>query len=384
MRRRSFVTGAALAMLSAAGCDGAGGEPRTASAAAAAPARPFERLFWSGHSLTDRPLPDQFAAIAKSLDRPVQWNAQMIHGSNIKTRSQGTGNWSGYRQGANQHGNGLDVAAELLSPRTVTGGPYDALIITEQHTLLGNLVWHDAVRHLRHFHDRAIDGNAGQTTYLYQSWLGIDDRDDPRQWIAYEKAAATAWRCVATRINVSLAAAKRTDRIVALDAGAALATLVERAAAGHVEGLVGQPRVVIEQLFRDDVHLTPLGSYFVALFVYAELSAASPEGAWAPAGVGAAQAQALQAAAWAISADLRRARRTISLEDCHDFVDGPFMRTYLAYLRGKQARSDGVAKAYATWLQHRVAFSRVFSRRDGGNPLVFDAAADRDYWLPAS
>lgn len=356
-----------------------GGAATTDAATVRAP----ERLFWSGHSLTDRPLPDQYAAIAASLGRPVQWNMQIIQGSNIRTRTQGPGSWRGYADGTNRDGEGLDVAGELRSPRTVTGGGYDALIITEQHTLLGNLVWHDSVRHLRHFHDRAIAANPAATTYFYQSWLGIDDRDDPRRWIAYEKAAATAWRCVATRINLSLGAARRPDRIVAIDAGAALATLVERAMAGQVEGLGGSARTVIGKLFRDDVHLTPLGSYFVALFLHAEIAGASPAGAWAPPGVEARAARALQAAAWQISSDLRRVQMKLPADSCREHVGGPFMGAYLGYLRGKQARSEGIARAYATWARHRIAFGRVFSRRDGSNPLVFDAARDRDYWFPA-
>jgi len=368
MRRRRLVTGVVLAMVGAAD-------------AAATPARRFDRVFWSGHSLTDRPLPDQFAAIAASLGRPVQWNMQVIQGSHIKSRSRGTGDWYGYRQGSNRDGSELDVAAELQSPRTVEGGPYDALIITEQHTLLGSLAWNDTIGHLRHFHDRAIAGNAAQTTYLYQSWLGIDDRDDPRSWIAYEKAAAPAWRCVAMRINVSLAAAKRPDRIVPIDTGAALARFVEAAVAGRVAGFAGPPRSIINRLFRDDVHLTPLGSYFVALFVYAELSGAPPTGAWAPTGLTPAEVQGLQVAAWTIHRAPTAAPQSRSAEACRGYVGGPFLQHYLAYLRNKQVRSDGIAKAYTTWLKHRVALARVFGRRDAGNPLVFDASAASDYLL---
>ncbi|MFM9977743.1 MAG: hypothetical protein ACKVOP_06825, partial [Sphingomonadaceae bacterium] len=297
------------------------------------------------------------------------------------SRSRGTGSWNGYRQGSNRDGSKLDVAAELRTPRTVSGGPYDALIITEQHTLLGSLVWNDTIGHLRHFHDRAIAGNPGQTTYLYQSWLGIDDRDDPQRWIAYEKAAATAWRCVAMRINVSLAAAGRPDRIVPIDAGAALATFVEQAIAGQVTGFVGPPRVVIDRLFQDDVHLTPLGTYFVALFVFAELSGTPPTGAWAPAGLNPAQARALQVAAWAIHRERASAPQSRSLAACRDYVGGPFSQHYLAYLRDKQVREDGRTRAYITWLKHRVALARVFGRRDAGNPLFFDATADSNYSL---
>lgn len=375
MRLNGLVTVTALAMLGAAACDDIRNTPDTAPTVDTMPKRRIDRLFWSGHSLVDRPLPDQFAAIAESLGLPVQWNTQVILGSSIKARSRGTGSWNGYRQGSNRDGSGLDVAAEFLSPRTVKGGPYDALVITEQHTLLGSLAWNDTIGHLKHFHDRAVEGNPYQTTYLYQSWLGIDDRDDPRRWIAYEKAAATAWRCVATRINVSLAGANRQDRIVPIDSGAALATFIEQVAAGQVPGFAGSSRAVVDRLFQDDVHLTPLGSYFVALFVFAELSGKPPTGAWAPAGLTPAEAEAMQVAAWTIHRSLRATPRGQLLNDCRDYIGRPFMGHYLAYLRGKQVREDGRAAAYITWLKHRLIFARTFGRRDARNPLYFDASA---------
>ncbi|PZN96929.1 MAG: hypothetical protein DCF31_01935 [Alphaproteobacteria bacterium] len=381
MRTPGLVTIAMLAMLGAPACNEDRGPPAVATATDPAPRRRIERLFWSGHSLIDRPLPDYLAAVAASLDQPVQWNMQVIPGSSIKSRSRGTEAWGGYRQGSNHLGSELDVAAELASPRTVAGGPYDALIITEQHSLLGSLVWNDTIRHLRHFHDRAIAGNAGQTTYLYQSWLGIDDRDDLRRWIAYERAAATAWRCVATRINVSLAATKRPDRIVPIDAGAALATFVERVLAGRLPSLAGPPRTVIDQIFEDDVHLTPLGTYFVALFVFAEMSGTRPTGAWAPDAINPARAQDLQDAAWTIHRERAGALQSPSLDVCRGYVGGPFLQHYLAYMRDKQVRDEGRMRAYIRWLKHRLAFARVFSRQDVRNPLVFDAAADSDYWL---
>ena len=87
---------------------------------------------------------------------------------------------------------------------------------------LGSLIWNDTVRYLRHFHDRLIDGNPEATTYLYHSWISLDDKDDPARWIAYEREAYWAWQCVATRINQSLAAEGRTDRVLPLPAAASL------------------------------------------------------------------------------------------------------------------------------------------------------------------
>jgi len=171
------------------------------SAAAADPPKTAlpERVFISGHSLTDQPLPSDLAAIAASLGHPLQWNRQYMVGSSIRARVRGakappgeTG-WSGYHQGSNRDSENMDVLAELRQPRTVTGGPYDVLLITEEHGLLGTMVWNDTVRYLRHYHDRFIDANPAGRTLFYESWLGLDDKNDPRRWIAYERAASPIW-----------------------------------------------------------------------------------------------------------------------------------------------------------------------------------------------
>ena len=137
---------------------------------------PQPRLFYSGHSLLDEPLPQDVARIAASLGAPLQWNRQHVGGSSIRDRNQ-------------------------QMPQALQGGPYDALIVTEQHTLIGNLVWNDTVRELRSLHDRFTDGNARGQTWFYASWLNLDNRDDPRRWIAHERAASPLWQCVVTRIN---------------------------------------------------------------------------------------------------------------------------------------------------------------------------------------
>ena len=53
-------------------------------------------------------------------------------------------------------------------PAVVPGKPDDSLLITEQHGLLGTLLWNDTVRYLRHHHDRFIEGNAKGRTWFYE------------------------------------------------------------------------------------------------------------------------------------------------------------------------------------------------------------------------
>ncbi len=256
------------------------------------------RIFFSGHSLLDNPMPDFVAEIAQSQGQELEWNQQNVEGSPIRLRTWGDGNWAGYRQGKNRVGHGLEVIQELRSPRTLSpGARYDTLIITERHDLIGSVQWEDSVGFLRHFHDRIIEGNPQGRTYLYHTWLDLD-KANPAPWIDYEKKALVAWECVASRVNLSLQAEGRSDRVVPLPGGAALVDLVERMNAGQVRGITGSTPQKLDALFRDDVHLTPLGAYYLAAVHYASVYRRSPVGAAGPPGAHPDTVRDLQTIAW--------------------------------------------------------------------------------------
>lgn len=359
--------------------------------ALAGPAPP-ERIFISGHSLVDQPLPSNLAAIAASLGTPIQWNRQYMVGSSMRARARGSSaaaqatTWDGHRQGDNREGSGMDVLGELSSPKTVTGGVYDALLITEQHGLLGTMLWNDSVRYLRHHHDRFIQANGQGRTWFYESWLGLDNKADPRRWIAYERAASPIWQCLATRVNVSLAAEGRNDRIRPLPAGALLAGLVERATQGA--GLPGITvpgvRETVDRLVADQVHLTPLGAYYVSLVTYASMFDRSPIGAWWPAGIDGLAAKSLQTVAWELVEAERRGRRVLTLDECQDKLQSSFIATYWGYTRDTIWREElGLARAWLRWAKHRLQWHWKLRKGSTENPLRYDAATDRSYWLPA-
>ena len=361
-----------------------------------APAPP-RRLFISGHSLLDQPLPDQLAAVAASLGTPIDWNRQYLLGSSIRDRTAGEpggGDWNGYRRGGNRVGENLDLLAELDRAGR-SAEPYDTLLITEQHSLLGTLVWNDTVRHLRHFHERFIAANPAGRTWFYEPWLDIDRKDDPTRWIAYEREASKVWQCVVTRINVSLQAEGRADRIASVPAGRALVHLVEQATMGAGVPGIGEgsraatpqaTRAAIDLLLRDNVHLTPLGSYYLALVVDATLFQRSPRGAWVPDGVSAEQAASLQRIADEfVSAD-RTQSAALTLPECRELLERSFINDYWSYVRDTTWRGQqgqGWVSSQANWLKHVAQWHWRFARDHEGNPFHFDPATDRTYWLPA-
>lgn len=340
-----------------------------------------QRMFISGHSLTNEPLPSDLAAIASGFGFQFSWNRQHLEGSSIRQRSRGdaSGNapWAGYAQGFDRANRPIDVLAELGRPVLHADQPYDALLITEQHSLLGTLVWNETLRHLRDFHDRFIERSPNGVTYFYESWLSLDSKDDPKRWIAYERAAAPVWRCIVEQTNLAIAAEGRQDRIQSLPAALALAGLIERATQGaDLPGITrGSVRATVDSLVADDVHLTRLGNYYMALVTFAYTSRQSPRGAWHPAEITAEQAQALQEVAATVAAQPQPA--AMPLATCRDYVRKSFMWTYLGYTDATHWRRErGFLGSLYFRFKLAVQWLWLFSSDKPENPFT-DAAYRR-------
>ena len=299
---------------------------------------PPQALFFSGHSLLENPIPQDVSAIAKSLGRKIFYEQQNIAGSPIRVRTRGpkprATAWTGYRSGQNRFGSNLDILAELAQPsRPEWPARYDALIITERHDLLGSLIWEDTLFYLRHFHDKLVEANPTANTWLYQPWWSIPDKNNPHSWMDYERAASPIWRCLATRINFDLQTQGRPDRIFTIPANQALVTLVDRSLKAGFEGFsMTSARTIMDALFRDDVHLTRLGSYYLALVTYASVFKSSPQGAWAPTEVPAKQAQALQNLAWDVFQQ-ETATAALSLGQCKNSIRTSFCSIFWSFVK---------------------------------------------------
>ena len=333
------------------------------------------RLFISGHSLTNQPVPMYLEAIAKGAGIDLSWNRQYLEGASIRQRSSGSAtndvdDWSGYTSGLDYRNAPVDVLSEFRRPSRHPELAYDALLITEQHGLLGSLVWNQTARYLRDFHDRFITHNSKGRTYFYESWLSLDSKTDPSRWIAYERAAAPVWRCVVAEINAAIAAEGRSDRIVSLPAAVALAELIERATqGGGVPGVTRETvQATIASLVEDNVHLTNMGSYYVALVTFSYIFQRSPFGAWHPPEISSVQASALQDVAASIVSQPPSA--AMPIEVCRDYVRKSFMWTYLSYFHDVFWRNErGYMRALYARLQVSLQWWRLFSSDGPENPL---------------
>lgn len=342
------------------------------------PARVPRRLLVSGHSLTDHPYPEYLEGIAASLGSPMDWNMQALEGSSIKDRTMGSGPvpWAGYAAGTDRDDRPLDMLAQLRRPLAPGERAYDTLVITEQHTLLGSIVWNDSLRLLRDFHERVIAQNPDAQTYLFEAWMNVVDLDDPSSWIAYERAAAPLWRCVAGRVNHDLVAEGRADRLATIPAASALTVLVEEATSHRpVPGLEGpDTRSILARIFRDDVHLTSAGVYYIALVSSAILQGQTIHTSVRPQGMRKDTADRLQQIAARFVTAHRAERREIPAESCSRYVSDSFAPRYLAYQRSLQWRDYPGPMIWLKWARLRVQWPRLFRRRDASNPLYISEA----------
>ena len=330
---------------------GASGEARAPSFSPPAPiASDADRLFISGHSLTDRPLPDMLEAMANGAGRELSWQRQHIGGSSIRQRSAGIGEQtlgSGFAAGTDRDGNPIDVLAEFNA--TAATGPYDVLIITEWHRALDAMWREGTAAHLRAFQDRFIGSNPAGLTYFFAPWADLSDLADPSDWVGYERRASPIWQCMVDTVNSGLAAGGRDDRVHFIPASLALAELVARLTSG--EAVAGFENFdsgeAIAQLFTDRVHLTEVGTYFVAAVTYATVfgddAAASP----LPASLDARQAESLRLLATSFVDQWREQQRLATNADCEG-VPLDFIVAYTGYMEKTYARPEvGYVRARA-------------------------------------
>lgn len=321
-------------------------------------ARNADRFFVSGHSLTDRPLPDMLEEMAAQSGRSLTWNRQHIGGSSIRQRSRGGDGsppGSGYTAGVDRAGNPIDVLAEFAASAT---RQYDVLIITEWHRVLDALLWEDTVASLGDFQDRFIAANPDGLTYFFAPWASLSDPADPGDWIDYERSASPMWQCLVANLNRDRARRSRDDRILFIPASLALADVVERLTSGEaISGFEGMAaEAVVAQLFSDRVHLTELGSYYVAVVTYASVFGDEAAAAAPPPSLDRTRAEALRAIALSFLDQWRSRQAIAPARDC-DGVPARFILAYTRYMERTYSRPEmGYVAAQAKRVRDTARF----------------------------
>lgn len=288
-------------------------------------------LFVSGHSLTDRPMLEKLAEMAAASGRPILWNMQNIGGSSLERRSMGANParpWSGFADGSDRNGGAVDVLAEFRQPSVGTSA-YNVLLVTELHSLLDTVMRQGTVRYLAEYRSRFRETNPAGAMWFMAPWLDVSDKEDPGDWIAYERLALPVWRCAVRAAGGSAALSESASGIGFIPASLALAELVDYLVSAPRQGFENMaPGDVVRALFTDSVHPTELGEAFVALIVLATIDGLDAQRVRMPAGVDEAQAKTLKT----FAADfLNRYRAAEPLEACSGGVSPSFAWAYAGY-----------------------------------------------------
>ena len=152
---------------------------------------------------------------------------------------------------------------------------YDAVIFTEMVELRDAIKYFDAAHYLNLWADLARKGNPNARLYLYETWHRLDDPDG---WLArIDKDLDALW------LGELTAKDDRTSNdqpLYLIPGGQVLAAITRAAEAGGIPGLTDRNALfdLLPDGTRDQIHLSPLGAYIVALTHYAVLYHRSPEG----------------------------------------------------------------------------------------------------------
>ena len=335
------------------------------------------RFFVSGHSLTDNPYANYIAAVLTSKKYTVDWNQQIVIGSPTKVRTMGMddqGKWGGYSKGKDRHGRSDVRVLEEFAPAAPK--PYTHLILTEGNELLLNLINNDTLRFTRHFHEKLVAHNGAGQTLIFQPWEIVKDSAKPQDWIALEKSASRVWACLANRINLSIEREGRQDRVGVLPAGHALADLLEAAMNKQIApwSNLTAPQLV-KRLFSDNVHITGIGKYYLALVSAAVMTKKDPSGAWAPSFLDKEIASALQNRAWEFVQKNVLGKPLPAMAQCRAHMANMFCKQWNDYAAEYLVRIGQCKSMYS-----KEVF--VNNYNEGPNPFLLPTKEqDASYWF---
>jgi hypothetical protein len=231
----------------------------TAGWHAAAP-REHARVLYVGHSLINQDMPAMTRSIALGFGLTWSHDVQLIDGGSLEV------NW-----------NEAERATGVVAREALASGDYDTLVLTEAVNLDDHLRWSDPVRHAGAFVDAAVQGRADIEVLFYETW---HDRETPRawdgiplggDWRSFLDSDLGKWEHIVDRV-----AEEDPERpsIAIIPGGQAMAALVDAIGHQEVPGVADD-----DALFRDAVHLSDLGNYFIALVQFATIARRTPVGA---------------------------------------------------------------------------------------------------------
>lgn len=217
----------------------------------AAPPGPMQ-AFHLGHSLVGRDMPAMLAQLAGHA-----YHSQLGWGASLGDHWAGTVN--GFAE-ENAH------PAHRPAREALHSGDYAAVIFTEMVELRDAIRFHYSAARLADWAGLARKARPDVRLYLYETWHRLGD---PAGWLDRIDADGPAlWEAQVLRPAMA-----RAGTLHVIPGGQVMAAAVRAAEAGRVPGLTRRT-----DLFTDDIHLSDLGSWLIAMTHFAVLYHRSPVG----------------------------------------------------------------------------------------------------------
>jgi hypothetical protein len=234
------------------------------------PAAPM-KVGMVGHSLLNHEIPQMLRLISASKGKQITVYEQITNGTALNA------NWKNSdkseKHPENKYGD-LRQEMEKASP------PFDAIVLTERVAIKDSIQWEDTLGSTIQWRNHALRFNPKAKVYHYTTWVGFHNGDwwkdvpDAKTWRArtvsdgqlYEKVAADAMKD---------SRSSKGSSIQFVPGHAAMGLLFDALESGKLPWLGTSIRAVMT----DDIHLKPIGNYYIACVMYASLFQDSPVGA---------------------------------------------------------------------------------------------------------
>lgn len=292
------------------------GRPAGADAGVS-PVRSAAQVYFIGHSLVGHRMPEMLQDIARDRGMEYRYDCQVKNGTNLRVQweeqTPGEGRLADGQEGRPTGGTRLPGDARVALP----GGEFDVVVIAELVPVTTHVQWSCSAAYALELYNLAVRSNPDVQVYYYEVW-GRRNEGEWRSEISRVRPIIEEY--LVDGVNNPVSPPRRPPGagncphanppgtrepgkpMLVIPAGRAMALLDEAISAGTVPGISAR-----EELFIDQLHLSELGDYFIALVHYATIYGRSPAGATGQTDgernvvfppVGAATAARLQEIAW--------------------------------------------------------------------------------------
>lgn len=207
-----------------------------------------------GHSLVGRDMPAMLAQLAGH-----RYHSQLGWGASLG--DHWSGNVNGFQE-ENAHPAHRPVREALAS------GDYGAFVLTEMVELRDAIRYHSSADRLADWARLARQARPDVRIYLYETWHRLND---PAGWLnRIDADLINLWEAKVLRPAMSQ---DGIGTIYVIPSGQVMAATVRAAEAGKLPGIADRTA-----FFTDDIHLTDLGNWLIAMTHFAALYHHTPVG----------------------------------------------------------------------------------------------------------